>query len=332
MNGHTSSDKKSSSLPWVEKYRPETLDDLVSQEAIISILNKLIDSNRLPHLLFYGPPGTGKTSTILACARRIYGKNFSSMTLEMNASDDRGIDVVREQIKNFASTRRLFSSGMKLVILDEADAMTSDAQFALRRVIEQYTRHTRFCMICNYVSKIIPALQSRCMRFRFGPLRSDQVQDRLNEVIDKEGVAITPEGKESILKHGNGDMRRILNLLQSTSMAYDEVTLETVHLTSGSPLPDDVEAVLHQLLNSSFKESYQFILGLAVTKGYALADLLSELVVLVSRVQLPPAVLCPLLSELSNIEYRLSSGASDKLQLGALVGAFVKGKYMMSNP
>jgi replication factor C subunit 3/5 len=141
----------------------------------------------LPHLLFYGPPGTGKTSTILACAKMMYTpQQFSSMVLELNASDDRGINVVRTQILNFASTKMIFKSGVKLIILDEADAMTNDAQNALRRIIEKFTDNVRFCLICNYLSKIIPALQSRCTRFRFGPLRFDQMVPRLKEVIDSE--------------------------------------------------------------------------------------------------------------------------------------------------
>ena len=151
----------SSTLPWVEKYRPKDLNELIAHEEIISVLNKLIESNKLPHLLFHGPPGTGKTSTIKACAKKMFGEHISSMVLELNASDDRGIDVVREQIKEFAGTKKLFSTGVKLVILDEADAMTQDAQAALRRVIEKYTSNTRFCLICNYVNKIMPALQSR---------------------------------------------------------------------------------------------------------------------------------------------------------------------------
>ncbi len=146
-----------------------------------------MDEDRLPHLLFYGPPGTGKTSTILACARKLYGKNLSSMVLELNASDDRGINVVRDEIKTFCSTKQLFSSGFKLVILDEADAMTNVAQNALRRVIEQYTRNVRFCIICNYVGKIIPAIQSRCTRFRFAPLQEAHIQSRLQFILDQEG-------------------------------------------------------------------------------------------------------------------------------------------------
>merc|ERR1712096_489776 len=153
---------KDQGLPWVEKYRPSSLEEVVSQDNIVQTLERLVASEKLPHLLFYGPPGTGKTSTILAIAKKMYGQNLSQMVLQLNASDDRGIDVVRNQIKEFSSTRMVFSSAHKLIILDEADAMTSDAQMALRRVIEKYTKNVRFCIICNYVSKIIPALQSRC--------------------------------------------------------------------------------------------------------------------------------------------------------------------------
>ena len=167
--------------PWVEKYRPSTLDDLVAHKEIIGVLRRLIQADKLPHTLLYGPPGTGKTSTILAAARDMYGANFKAMTLELNASDDRGIDVVRNQIKEFAGTRRLFSRGIKLIILDEADMMTNDAQFALRRVIEKYTSNARFCLICNYANKIIPALQSRCTKFRFAPLAPDQVRGRATQ-------------------------------------------------------------------------------------------------------------------------------------------------------
>lgn len=218
------------SLPWIEKYRPNTLDDLIAHTEIISTINRLVDANSLPHLLFYGPPGTGKTSTILACARRLYGNNLSSMVLELNASDDRGINVVRNQIKNFAGTRKLFSSGVKLVILDEADALTRTAQFALRRVIEKYVKNTRFCLICNYANKIIPAIQSRCTRFRFAPLEKFQMSGRLKEIANAENVNITDDGMESILNLCEGDMRKMLNILQSCHMAYPEVNQENVYM------------------------------------------------------------------------------------------------------
>merc|ERR1711934_897 len=211
---------KASDLPWVEKYRPSSLDDVVSQENIITTLTQLVEAKKMPHLLFYGPPGTGKTSTILAIAKGIYGNNIQTMALQLNASDDRGIAVVRNQIKEFASTRMVFSSGHKLIILDEADAMTNDAQMALRRVIEKYTKNVRFCIICNYVSKIIPALQSRCTRFRFSPLSKAQIVGRLDDIIAAESVEATEDGKNALIKLARGDMRKVVNILQSTAMAF----------------------------------------------------------------------------------------------------------------
>ncbi len=207
--------KQSANLPWVEKYRPPDLEGLIAHEDIIGTIRRFMREDKLPHLLFYGPPGTGKTSTILACARELYPtKAFNSMVLELNASDDRGIGVVRGPILNFASTRTIFNSGFKLVILDEADAMTTDAQNALRRIIERFTDNVRFCIICNYLSKIIPALQSRCTRFRFGPLKPAQIVPRLDFVCQQEQVDITEDGRQALLSLSQGDMRKVLNILQ----------------------------------------------------------------------------------------------------------------------
>lgn len=211
-----------------------SLSDVSGHQDILATINRFVDTNRLPHLLLYGPPGTGKTSTILALARRIYGAdNVRQMVLELNASDDRGIDVVREQIKTFASTRQIFSvgagqnnggasgasatapAGFKLIILDEADAMTSAAQMALRRIMEKYTAHTRFCIIANYAHKLSPALLSRCTRFRFSPLREPDIRSLVDRVIDEEGVKIMPEATDALVRLGKGDMRRALNVLQA---------------------------------------------------------------------------------------------------------------------
>lgn len=210
----------------VEKYRPESLEDVSGHQDILATINKFVETNRLPHLLLYGPPGTGKTSTILALARRIYGtKNMRQMVLELNASDDRGIDVVREQIKTFASTKQIFTMNTtgtttsiatyKLIILDEADAMTSTAQMALRRIMEKYTANTRFCVIANYTHKLSPALLSRCTRFRFSPLKEPDIRVLVDKVIDEENVTITPEATEALVKLSKGDMRRALNVLQA---------------------------------------------------------------------------------------------------------------------
>ncbi|CAB1320166.1 unnamed protein product, partial [Coregonus sp. 'balchen'] len=238
----------------VEKYRPQTLDDLISHKDILSTIQKFISEDRLPHLLFYGPPGTGKTSSILACAKQLYkDKEFSAMVLE----------------------------GFKLVILDEADAMTRDAQNALRRVIEKYTENTRFCLICNYLSKIIPALQSRCTRFRFGPLSQDQMIPRLEYVIERESTDVTPDGMKAIVTLSSGDMRRSLNILQSTSMAYGKVTEDNVYTCTGHPLRSDIANILDWSLNKDFTSAYNLILQLKTLKGLALHDILTEVHLLI---------------------------------------------------
>jgi replication factor C subunit 3/5 len=179
--------------------------------------------------------------------------------LQLNASDDRGIDVVREKIVDFAGTKKLFSSGVKLIILDEADAMTNDAQFALRRVIEKYTRNARFCILCNYVSKIIPALQSRCTRFRFAPLKIEDIRSRLTYVGEKEGLGgrLTPDGANAILRLANGDMRKVLNVLQATASGFETVDEDAVYSCTGSPRPADMREILASLLKKTFEESYK---------------------------------------------------------------------------
>jgi len=216
-----------------------------------------------------------------------------------------------------------------LIILDEADAMTSDAQFALRRVIEKYTKNARFCLICNYVSKIIPALQSRCTRFRFAPLSQSQIQGRLEHVAHEEKVSLTPDGLQAILQLSGGDMRRVLNLLQSTAMSHKVVDDTNVYLTSGAPLPKDVDTILDLLLNYTFQTAYDKISTLCSTKGYALADVLQELALKLVNIELDAAPLGRLLDGMSNVELRLASGTDEKIQTASLVGVFVQTRQMM---
>ncbi|KAH7921289.1 P-loop containing nucleoside triphosphate hydrolase protein [Leucogyrophana mollusca] len=309
-------------LPWVEKYRPVTLDDVVSHKDITTTIDKFIEKNRLPHLLFYGPPGTGKTSTILAVARRIYGSEYRKQILELNASDDRGIDVVREQIKQFAETRTLFAKGYKLIILDEADMMTQAAQAALRRVIEQYTKNVRFCIICNYVNKIAPAIQSRCTRFRFSPLPIPEVEKRVNSVVEAERVNLTADGKKALLKLSKGDMRRALNVLQACHAAYDSIGETEIYNCTGNPHPSDIETIVNSMLSDEFTTSYQMISAMKTERGLALQDLISGAYEYVETIEFKPQARVYLLDFLATTEHRLSTGASEKIQLSALLGAF----------
>ncbi|KAI9009920.1 P-loop containing nucleoside triphosphate hydrolase protein, partial [Phycomyces nitens] len=318
-------------LPWVEKYRPAQLDDLVSHQDITNTIKAFIEAERLPHLLFYGPPGTGKTSTILACARALYKDHYKSMILELNTSDDRGIDVVRERIKNFASTRNMFNLGFKLIILDEADAMTTQAQAALRRVIEKYTKNVRFCIVCNYVSKIIPAIQSRCTRFRFAPLETEQIEKRLLDISENEGINMSDDGMKALLRLSKGDMRRALNILQACHAAYESVGETEIYNCTGHPHPNDIASIINWMLTSEFTTAFNNILKLKQESGLALQDILEEVYLYMSNVDQSPDSKMFLLETLSDIEYRIAEGANEMVQLSTLVGAF-KLATVMANP
>ena len=223
-------------------------------------------------MLFYGPPGTGKTSTIIACARKLYGDNYTSMTLELNGSDDRGINIVRQTIREFANTNKLFRSGIKLVILDEVDSMTYDAQFALRRVIEKYTYNVRFCLICNYINKIIPALQSRCFRFKFTPLNHSNIFKYLSKIVEQENITIGQDSINAIIKLHNGDLRKSINTLQMVSST--PVTPDIIYTIMGYPLQPHITTIMGALMNGSVVEAFGDMYAIKQRHGYLLQDII----------------------------------------------------------
>jgi replication factor C subunit 3/5 len=310
-------------LTRVEKYRPSRLDDVTGQEAVVETVRQFVKTNRIPHMLFYGPPGTGKTSTITAIAREIYGDNYKKMVLELNASDDRGIDVVRNQIKTFASTRQIFAKGFKLIILDEADAMTNVAQNALRRIIEKYTTHTRFCILANYTHKLNPALLSRCTRFRFSPLSEGAIRLRMSYVIQQENVDIAAEAFESLLRLSQGDMRKALNILQACYAGVDEgsqISQDMVYDCVGSPHPSDIKTIMSTMMEDSWETALHSVNLIKQSKGLALADLLTAIANEFGDLNLKPQARVHLLKGLSEIEWRLSAGGSEKIQTSATIG------------
>mmetsp|Transcript_37794 Transcript_37794/g.90789 ORF Transcript_37794/g.90789 Transcript_37794/m.90789 type:complete len:350 (-) Transcript_37794:57-1106(-) len=317
-------------LPFVEKYRPAALSDLVAHEDIVKTVRKFVDEKTLPHLLFHGPAGTGKTSTMVACAKEMFGKQYRHFVLELNASDARGIDVVRNQIIGFASTTSIVSSPHpKLIILDEADNMTSAAQFALRRVIEKYSKVARFCLICNYANKIIPALQSRCTRFRFGPLSESEMEGRLREIVEKEGIKVTDCGVRAMLSTAKGDMRKVLNILQACSMGNSVVDEAAVYSTTGKPLPADVQAMLRALTLCTYRDGYDQIQELMTQKGYSITDLLLELHDVLVGIEMPPATQDALWAAIADMDYRCAAGGAESSQLMSLVGAFHQARFQM---
>jgi replication factor C subunit 3/5 len=315
-------------IPWIEKYRPNNINDIVYHDDIRNTLKKLISNKKFPHTIFFGPPGTGKTSTILACAKEIYGEGYRTMVLELNGSDDRGIKVIRDQIKGFSEYNQLFCRGVKLVILDEADSMTYDAQFALRRVIENYTHNTRFCLICNYISKLIPALQSRCITFRFSNINSDCSLIKLREIINEENIKYDTNGLKTIIEICKGDMRKCINLLQSVSMATGFVNEINVYKCSGEPTLEVFKNLLNYLTKSSFSEIYSYINNIRLEFSMSLIDLIKRIDKFILNLSLSDNQLSSLIRDLSEIENNLSNGGTDDIQLGSMIACFIKLRYI----
>lgn len=317
--------------PWVDKHRPPSLRDVKGHLDILRLLNRYgADDDSIecmPHLLLHGPPGTGKTSTILALARDAYGNRFGTMVLELNASDDRGIDVVNNTILPFVGTNSLAGEGVKLVILDEADAMTIDAQSALRRIIERYTPTVRFCICCNYVSKIIPAVQSRCTRFRFSGMDRQSLEDKILDIIDKERIDIDRDAIDALLDMSGGDTRRVINLLQSSTMSPSRsdssITREDVYNCAGTPTPGDVASITSVLAKGTFTEAHRYVENIIREKGYSLADIVLHVGEAIQHDEYAEDPRIPgIVEELTNVEHRLSHGGSDTLNIGAVVYPF----------
>ncbi|KAH3678466.1 hypothetical protein WICMUC_001483 [Wickerhamomyces mucosus] len=297
-------------LPWVEKYRPKNLDEISAQDHAVTVLKKTLQSANLPHMLFYGPPGTGKTSTILALTKELYGPELSkSRVLELNASDERGISIVREKIKNFArlSVSNPTKSDLekypcppyKIIILDEADSMTSDAQSALRRTMETYSSVTRFCLICNYITRIIDPLASRCSKFRFRPLDNQDALVRLQYIEREENIKLQENVLEEVLKIAGGDLRKAITYLQSatrlhstlssSSLSNDfvvqdpdssnpnsEITVQSIREISGS-VPDDILQNLINVAESKIFDDIFKVVNDSVSEGWSAIEIVNQL-------------------------------------------------------
>ena len=315
------------SRPWVDKYRPESLEDVKGHTDIVCMLKNYGSISKIPHLLFHGPPGTGKTSTIHAMARSSYKKSFQTMVLEINASDERGVETVLTTIKVFVGTRSFINMDeVKLVILDEADALTVSAQSALRRIIEKNTKNVRFCICCNYIGRISSALQSRCTTLRFSGLTKDKLEEKILEISSIENININIKGLKSIVDLSMGDTRRAINLLQTVGMSTSmsaihsaEIGSREVYMCSGCPTPEDIESIKDVLIGGSFSFSFHFISNIIVSKGYSLTEVITNL----SRIiQVEDELSIIIADEFSNIEYRICKGGSDRMNIGALVSSF----------
>ncbi|HDN83243.1 MAG TPA: replication factor C small subunit [Candidatus Altiarchaeales archaeon] len=302
--------------PWTEKYRPKKLDDIIGQKAIVERLKAYVKSRSMPHLLFAGPAGSGKTTAALCLAYELFG-DIKGNFLELNASDERGIDVVRGKIKDFARTKAI-TGDFKIIFLDEADALTPDAQNALRRTMENYTRTCRFILSCNYSSKIIEPIQSRCAIFRFRPLSKEDVKSRLRFILENENISYEESGLDAIVYVSEGDMRRAINLLQSAA-ALGKVTEENVFSIAAAAKPEEIRELLSLALEGKFLEAREMLDKLLLSHGMSGEDILLQMNKEVMNLDEDDEIKVRIIDLIGETNFTLVEGANERIQLEALI-------------
>ncbi len=306
-------------LPWTEKYRPKRLKDVAGQENNIDTLGAFARKKDMPNLLFAGPPGVGKTTATLALAHEMYGNELDGKILELNASDERGIDIVRGKIKDFARSVSLRDIPFKIVFLDEADALTPEAQHALRRTMEVYSGQTRFILSCNYSSKIIEPIQSRCAIFRFVPLKEADVRRMLDKISGSEGLEVGKDAYDAIFYVSDGDMRKAVNTLQGASIHSKKITAETVYKISSRARPKEIREMAEHALKGEFMRAREKLNVLMMEYGLSGEDVILQLYREVANLDIPEKRKVHLVDRIGEYNFRLVEGANERIQVEALL-------------
>jgi len=307
---------------WTEKYRPKILSDIVGQEGIIERLQAYATAKNVPHLIFAGPAGTGKTTAALALAHEVFGEHHWTQNFnELNASDERGIAIIRGKIKDFARTAPIGST-FKIIFLDEADSLTQEAQAALRRTIERYTHICRFILSVNYSSKIIEPIQSRCTVFRFKPLTADDIKKYIRKIATKEKLEITADGLESLIFIARGDMRKAINVLQVGASINKKITAELLYETSATAKPEDIKTLLTTALGGNFMAARNHLYDLLVTHGLSGEEVIKQIHRTIFDLTIPDEEKVTLMEKTGEAEFRLVEGSNDHIQLESLLAQF----------
>jgi len=308
---------------WTEKYRPSIFKDLVGQDEIIKRVSSLTGSLNIPHLLFAGPAGTGKSTLALIVVKELYGTNWKDNYLELNASDERGINVVREKVKNFARTKSLGNVSFKVIFLDEADALTPEAQQALRRTMENYSSTCRFILSCNYSSKVIDPIQSRCAIFRFKLLEKKDIEKVIQKIGEREKLTINQLAVEILYEGSEGDCRRAVNLLQATASISPNITPELVSTIISNAKPKDIKIVLDYALAGDFQNSKEKLLDIMLKESISGQDVIKSIQKEIWNLQIEPEIKVKLTEKTGEVEFRIVEGSDPFIQLQSLLASFV---------
>jgi len=304
---------------WTEKYRPKKLADVKGQKGVIKILQSFIESNNMPHLLFAGPAGVGKTTTALCIANEFFGENWQSNLLELNASDERGIDVIRNKVKDFARTRTIGNFQFKLILLDEADALTREAQHALRRTMEKYTKTCRFILDCNYSSKIIEPIQSRCATFRFKHLGEKELYEYIGHISSEEGLKLDEKSIGALYKVSGGDARRAINLLQSCSVLSKKISEDDVFKASNFARPSEMKEVMAAAISGHFLDASKKMFDVMLEYGLSGIDVIKQISSFLWELDIPEEKKILLIDRIGEFEFRIVEGADPIIQLNAFL-------------
>ena len=308
---------------WTEKYRPKNLDEVVGQKHVTERLKAYVSSNNMPHLLLTGPAGTGKTTCSLALAKEMFGDEWKGNFIELNASDERGIDVVRGKIKEFARTAPLGKAEFKIIFMDEADALTSDAQAALRRTMEKFSKICRFILSCNYSSKIIDPIQSRCAVFRFKPLSREDVSEYLGMIVKNEGIQIDEDAMEALIHVARGDMRRAVNSLQVAAAQGEKIDIDTIYQTTGLANPEEVKNMLETALSGNFIGARDKLDEIMIEFGLSGQDIIRQIHSSYFELSIGDSEKVRLMDKTGEIEFRIIEGSNERIQLEALLAYVV---------
>ncbi len=307
---------------WTEKYRPQDFEEVVGQDNIVERISAFVDSKQIPHLLFAGPAGCGKSTISLIIAKKLFGQQWKQNFLESNASDERGINIIRSKVKDFARTKAIGKVPYKIIFLDEADALTADAQNALRRTMESYSNSCRFFLSCNYSSKIIEPLQSRCCVFRFKTIPDDDIKKRLKAIIKQEKIDVDSKAIAAICNLSEGDIRKAINLLQTASINTKKVTEKSVYDVASIAEPKEIRNMMDLAIKGKFLQARKSLNDMLLKHGISGQDIIKQISAQIYDLDVSEKAKIQLIEKVGDFEHRINQGGNEQIQLESLLAQF----------